>query len=211
MVDYAIVQKTYPTSPRPEAGRYEPARDPLMTKRRVFGVPDMREAGTSHVERGNLTIRMQIRRFTRLCNGFSKKLENHRAAVSLHMAFYTFCRIHETIRVTPAMEAGIADRVWSVDELVAAALEEPVGAAPVRKPLALNRDAGTARQLPNGAWLRAVPGGASPAVAPVEPPTEPSPAPVAVAQEAAPQQGMKQLDLFAWRPKPREGEQLNLF
>jgi IS1 family transposase len=210
MVDYAIVQKTFPSSPRPEAGRYEPARNPLMTKRRVFGVPDMREAGTSHVERGNLTIRMQIRRFTRLCNGFSKKLDNHRAAVSLHMAFYNFCRIHETIRCTPAMEAGIATSVWSVDELVAAALQEPEGDAPVKQPLGLNRDAGTARELPNGrGWLRVVDGGQRAVAAPVEPPPAPEPSPAAAAF-AAPAEPV-QLDLLSWRAKPREPKQMSLF
>jgi IS1 family transposase len=215
MVDYAIVQKTFPTSPRPEAGRYEPARNPLMQKRRVFGVPDMREAGTSHVERGNLTIRMQIRRFTRLCNGFSKKLDNHRAAVALHMAFYNFCRIHETIRCTPAMEAGIADRVWSVDELVAAALEEPEGEQPVKKPLALPHGAGTARQTSSGAWLRVVDGGQSSAAAPAPEPVEPPPVPAApggtVTETVVTVEPSGQLSLLDWRPKPREPKQLSLF
>jgi hypothetical protein len=70
------------------------------------------------VERQNLTMRMSMRRFTRLTNGFSKKIENHIAAVALYFMYYNFCRIHQTLRVTPAMEAGIADRVWSVEELV---------------------------------------------------------------------------------------------
>ncbi len=73
---------------------------------------------TSHIERANLTVRMHLRRFTRLTNGFSKKLENLKAAVSVFMAWYNFCRVHQTLRVTPAMEAGIADHVWSIEEIV---------------------------------------------------------------------------------------------
>jgi len=74
---------------------------------------------TSHVERQNLTLRMQLRRLTRLTNGFSKRWENLQAALALHFAYYNFCRIHSSIRVTPAMEAGIADRVWTLRELLA--------------------------------------------------------------------------------------------
>jgi hypothetical protein len=75
---------------------------------------------TSYVERQNLTIRMAIRRFTRLTNAFSKKLDNHKAACALHFAYYNFCRIHKSLRVTPAMEAGITDHVWTIAELLAA-------------------------------------------------------------------------------------------
>jgi hypothetical protein len=101
--------------------------------------------------------------------------------------------------------------VWDIAELVQAALEEPVGDAPVKKPLGLNRDAGTARQTSTGAWLRAVPGGAANVVAPEPKPVEPPPAPVATAAVAreAPVEDMKQIDLFSW--KPRKGEQLRLF
>jgi hypothetical protein len=76
---------------------------------------------TTPVERQNLTMRMSMRRFTRLTNGFSKKLENHAAAVALHFMHYNFCRIHKTLRVTPAMAAGITDHVWDISELVALA------------------------------------------------------------------------------------------
>jgi hypothetical protein len=85
----------------------------------VMGDPDPKYVSTSFVERQNLTMRMSMRRFTRLTNGFSKKLENHGHAVALYYMHYNFCRIHKTLRVTPAMEAGIADRPWSVEELVA--------------------------------------------------------------------------------------------
>jgi hypothetical protein len=82
------------------------------------GRPDPAHISTSHIERQNLTMRMQMRRFTRLTNAFSKKLQNLQAAVTLYFAWYNFCRVHQTLRVTPAMEAGIADHVWTVSELL---------------------------------------------------------------------------------------------
>jgi hypothetical protein len=92
----------------------------------VFAVPRTRRltpyhnhVSTSYVERQNLTMRMSMRRFTRLTNGFSKKLENLEHAVALHYMHYNFCRIHQTLRVTPAMEAGVSDHVWSIDEVIA--------------------------------------------------------------------------------------------
>ncbi len=83
----------------------------------VTGDPDPKHVSTSFVERQNLTMRMSMRRFTRLTNGFSKKLENHGHAVALYFMHYNFCRVHQTLRVTPAMEAGISDHVWSIEEL----------------------------------------------------------------------------------------------
>lgn len=83
------------------------------------GNPDPDHISTSFVERQNLSMRMEMRRFTRLTNGFSKKLENHGHMVALYFMNYDFCKIHQTLRVTPAMEAGITDHVWSVEELVA--------------------------------------------------------------------------------------------
>jgi hypothetical protein len=85
----------------------------------VSGDPDPKHVSTSYVERQNLTMRMSIRRFTRLTNAFSKKVENHAAAVALYFMWYNFGRIHQTLRVTPAMEAGVSDHVWSVEEIVA--------------------------------------------------------------------------------------------
>ena len=84
----------------------------------ISGNPNPNRICTSHVERQNLTMRMQIRRLTRLTNAFSKKYENHKAAIALHFAYYNFCQIHGTLRVTPAMEAKITDRVWTIAELV---------------------------------------------------------------------------------------------
>jgi hypothetical protein len=86
---------------------------------RITGGPDPRYISTSYVERQNLTMRMSIRRFTRLTNAFSKKVANHEAAIALHFMYYNFCRVHKTLRVTPAMEAGLANHVWEIEELVA--------------------------------------------------------------------------------------------
>lgn len=116
-VDYAMLVKIYEGQPQGDQRRYSPARFVSSDLRRVSGVPDMAKASTSHVERQNLTIRMGMRRFTRLTNGFSKKVENLAAAVNLHFMFYNFGRVHKTLRVTPAMEAGIADHVWSIEEI----------------------------------------------------------------------------------------------
>jgi|SRR6185436_3267718 len=84
----------------------------------MCGVPDPRHISTSHVVRNNLTMRMHMRRYTRLTNGFSKKLEMHGLNLALHFTYYNFCKVHNSLRVTPAMEAGLSDHVWSVEELV---------------------------------------------------------------------------------------------
>jgi IS1 family transposase len=102
------------------ARRYSPAEVVSVTTRNVIGMPT--HLSTSYVERQNLSLRMAQRRFTRLTNGFSKKLENHYAAVALYASHYNFCRVHEALRITPAMQLGVTDHVWSVRELVEAAL-----------------------------------------------------------------------------------------
>jgi hypothetical protein len=84
----------------------------------VSGIPDPAHVSTSYVERQNLSMRMGIRRFTRLTNGFSKKIENHCAAVALWFMYYNFCRVHQTLRVTPAMEAGLSNHPWTIEELL---------------------------------------------------------------------------------------------
>jgi hypothetical protein len=91
----------------------------------ITGQPDYQHVSASFTERQNLTMRMSMRRFTRLTNGFSKKVENHEAAVALHFMHYNFAHVHQTLRVTPAMEAGIADHVWSLTEIVSL-LEQPI-------------------------------------------------------------------------------------
>lgn len=116
-VDYAMLVKTYGNDYEGEK-RYSPAVCTGCEKTPIIGDPDPKKISTSHVERANLTIRMQNRRFTRLTNGFSKKLENHEAAMSLYFVYCNFCRVHQTLKTTPAVAAGIADHVWSIDELV---------------------------------------------------------------------------------------------
>jgi IS1 family transposase len=119
-VDYAQLVKLYGYGdPREGSARYSPA-DIIGTRKEVIrGNPDPRHISTSYVERQNLTMRMSMRRFTRLTNGFSKKVENHAHAVALYFLHYNFARIHKTLRVTPAMQAGLADHVWSLGEIVA--------------------------------------------------------------------------------------------
>lgn len=116
--DFAQLIKIY-AAPREGEQRYSPAEVVEAVPVVISGNPDPAKICTSHVERQNLTMRMQIRRLTRLTNGFSKKLENHKAAVALHFGFYNFCQIHGSLRITPAMEAGITDHVWNVAELLA--------------------------------------------------------------------------------------------
>jgi IS1 family transposase len=127
--DYAQVVKIYETEPGQDAAhRYSPARVREVKKVIVRGNPDPDLISTSYVERMNLSNRMAMRRFARLTNAFSKKLENHRAAVALWVCFYNFCRVHEALgRRTPAMALGIADHIWNIGQLIesAAAIAEP--------------------------------------------------------------------------------------
>jgi IS1 family transposase len=118
-VDYAQLVKIYGASPDSAKGRYSPAECTGIRKTRVEGRPDPAHVSTSYVERQNLTMRMHMRRFTRLTNAFSKKVENHAYAVALHFTFYNFVRIHKTLRVTPAMAAGLTDRLWDMRDIVA--------------------------------------------------------------------------------------------
>lgn len=120
-VDFAQLVKIYANNPEPHT-RYSPAECTGTKKNTIHGRPDMERVGTSRVERHNLSIRMETRRFTRLTNGFSKKWANHHYALALYFAYYNFCRMHKTIRCTPAMEAGIAKSVWSLKDLLTAAI-----------------------------------------------------------------------------------------
>jgi IS1 family transposase len=120
-VDYAQLVKIYGNQNGngvPAEVRYSPAVCMGARKTVITGRPDFNHISTSHTERQNLTMRMSMRRFTRLTNAFSKKLENHEAAVALHFMYYNFARIHQTLRVTPAMQAGLSDHVWSLEEIV---------------------------------------------------------------------------------------------
>ncbi|CAN5337372.1 IS1 family transposase [soil metagenome] len=117
--DYAMLIKLYGATPGGTTGRYNPAECTGIKKTRVTGSPDEKHVSTSYVERQNLTMRMSMRRFTRLTNGFSKKLDNHIHALALYFVFYNFCRIHKTLRVSPAMAAGVTDRLWSLEDVIA--------------------------------------------------------------------------------------------
>ncbi len=118
-VDYAQLVKLYGPTADSAKGRYSPADCTGIIKTRIEGRPDAKHVSTSYVERQNLTMRMHMRRFTRLTNGFSKKVENHGYAVALHCTFYNFVRIHKTLRVAPAMAAGLTTWLWEMKDIVA--------------------------------------------------------------------------------------------
>jgi 3-methyladenine DNA glycosylase/8-oxoguanine DNA glycosylase len=117
-VDYAQLVKIYGESPESAMGRYGPAECTGAVKTRIEGDPDPKHISTSFAERQNLNIRMHTRRFTRLTNAFSKKVENHAWSVALFTIYYNFVRIHKTLRVTPAMAAGMTKRLWEIDDIV---------------------------------------------------------------------------------------------
>lgn len=118
-IDYAMLVKIYGASPESAAGRYSPAECIGFHKQAIEGLPDFDHICTSHVERHNLTMRMQLRRFTRLTNAFSKKLENHYHALALYFVWYNWVRIHKTTRITPAMAANLTDNLMSMEDIVA--------------------------------------------------------------------------------------------
>lgn len=134
-IDYGQIIKIY-GSPVEGQKRYSPAVCTGARKNTVERRPDPKHISTSYVERSNLTLRMGCRRFTRLTNAFSKKVENHAHAVALHMMFYNFGRIHKSLRITPAMAAGVTGHVWSIAEIAAladAAYAAPKSRGPYRK------------------------------------------------------------------------------
>lgn len=137
-IDYAMLQKIYGAPSDEESRRYSPAKCIGCDMKVVSGNPDPQHVSTSFVERQNLTMRMHMRRFTRLTNGFSKKVDNHRHAVALHYMFYNFCRVHQTLRVTPAMEAGLTDHAWSMEELCALLPKPTIAASKIDKMLIEN-------------------------------------------------------------------------
>lgn len=118
-IDFAQLHKIYGSPTKEEQRRYSPATCLGIDVRPISGNPDPDHISTSYVERQNLTMRMSMRRFTRLTNGFSKKVENLAAAVSLHFLHYNFVRVHKTLGTTPAVAAGVADYVWTLDEVIA--------------------------------------------------------------------------------------------
>jgi IS1 family transposase len=135
-IDYAMLQKIYGAVNDGEA-RYSPAKCIGCDMKVVSGDPDPKHVSTSFVERQNLTMRMHMRRFTRLTNAFSKKLSNHRHSVALHYMFYNYCRVHQTLKVTPAMEAGLDDHIWSLEELCALMPKPVVKASKIEKAVLL--------------------------------------------------------------------------
>jgi hypothetical protein len=139
-VDYAMLVKVYGTSPDSAKGRYSPAECIGAVPTPIMGAPEPKHISTSYVERSNLSIRMGNRRFTRLTNAFSKKIDNHVYMLALYFAHYNFCRIHKTLRVTPAMAAGVDNVVRDMDWIVGmidAAAPKPVRPARYKQPKGL--------------------------------------------------------------------------
>jgi IS1 family transposase len=134
--DYAMLEKVYKPDAGIPKGRYSPGVCTGIRKRTIEGRPDPKHVSTSYVERANLSIRMQNRRFTRLTNGFSKKFQNHVHALALYFAFYNFVRIHKTLRMTPAMAAGVTDKLWSMEDIanrIEAGQAKPMKRGPYKK------------------------------------------------------------------------------
>lgn len=157
-VDYSQVVKSF--TGRRNAKDYDkvaPANGPpMVSKRVVYGAPDLSKCSTSIAEREMLSIRTHLRRFVRRGTGFSKCLRNHRAAISLFVSWYNLCRVHKSLRVTPGMQVGITNRVWSIEELIEAALAAEPFDAPAPEPLKIRDGSGPARALPRGGFLRLV-------------------------------------------------------
>jgi len=116
-IDFSQLVKLYGTSEENEK-RYSPAKCIGTLKNKLTGNPDEKNISTSYVERQNLTMRMNMRRFTRLTNAFSKKIENLGHAIALHFMYYNFCRIHQSLRITPAMAAGVTSRLWEIEDII---------------------------------------------------------------------------------------------
>ncbi len=132
-IDYAQLIKVYVPDPREDQRRYSPAQCLGTDSHVITGNPDADHISTSFVERANLTMRISMRRFTRLTNGFSKKVENHCHMIAIYAAWYNFVRIHKTLKVTPAMEAGLTDRLWTMED-IAAVVDELDAQTPRKKP-----------------------------------------------------------------------------
>jgi hypothetical protein len=215
-VDYGQTIKNYTKSGRKDDDhRYEPPRVPFITKKSIFGAPDMGRATTAHVERNHGTMRHHIGRMRRLVYAFSKRPEHHAAAVSLCYCHYNLCHVLRTTRVTPALAVGATTRLWELPELLDALLSVPETAVPEKKPLRILKPAEPARELPNGrGFLRLVPSGGAP-VAPPPAPAPPAAPAVAVGSASGPAAppgvetpapapaADRQLDLLAWHPKPK--------
>lgn len=163
-VDFATIVKEYHSPVGNEAAvRYSPGSIRAIETDVLIGNPDPKKISTSYVERFNLTTRMQMRRFTRLTSGFSRKLANHRAAIALYLAHYNLCRVHDAHRVTPAMQLGVTDHVWTLGELIDAALSAPDAPAPTPtvpvKPISAARAKGASMETGRFRKLTVIKGG----------------------------------------------------
>jgi len=214
-VDYAQVIKNYRKSGRKDDDhRYEPPREPFLTKKAILGAPNVGAATTAHVERNHGTMRHHIGRMRRLVYAFSKSPEHHTAAVALNYVHYNLCWIPRTTRVTPALAVGATDHLWELEELLDALLSVPETAPPQAQPLTPRKPETTSRELPNGRGFLRVVGSSGPA-APTPSPATPPPAPAGSealpTTEHAERHTSGQLDLFSWKPRPRKPVQLSLF
>jgi IS1 family transposase len=210
-VDFAQTVKNYRSSGRRDDHRYEPPRGiDFITKRAVYGAPNMDVASTALVERLNGTTRHFVGRMRRLSYAFSKTIEGHKAAMALHYTHYNWCHVVKTLRVTPAMQAGLTDHVWDLEEMMEALLLAPPCERPEKAPLEHRAPDTTSRALPNGrGFLRLVGSGKGPS--PEGPTTPLAPMPAAPLAASAGEEPSQQLDLLSWKPKPREMVQLDLF
>lgn len=159
-VNYAMAMKNYRNKPQPDDEvRYEPPRGVFVTKQVISGAPRMDKCSTVHIESQNFTVRTHVHRLARLARGYSKKPENHRAALALHFLYYNAVKHHSALRTTPFVAAGLTERPWSTAEMIEACFAEPAAEPPKPMPLALPEShLGAARELPNGrGWLRVVP------------------------------------------------------
>jgi IS1 family transposase len=191
--------------PRPEAGR------PFITKTTIYGAPDPKRASTAYVERLNGTTRSMVGRMRRLCYAFSKRRENLRAAVALCYVHYNFCRVHRTLRVTPAMAAGVTDHVWELPELMAALLSAAPVEPPRAKPLAFREPEAPSRALPEGRGYLRVVTEPTPALRGATPRHDPPQPPVAPAAPQATTPRAPLAPVPAPKPAPRRPMQLSLF
>lgn len=208
-VDFGTMTKNYHSRGRRDGDhRYAPVRGvDFITKRPVFGAPDMASVGTAHVERNNLTMRHHIGRIRRLCLAFSKRFDHHCHAVALGYAWYNMGCVIKGLRMTPAMAVGATQRLWSIEEFHDAItdLAKVTVPKPEKKPLVHRVPRTTSRALPEGrGYLRVVEGAGSPA--PGLGPATPPAAPLALVPAAAEPSG--QLDLFEWRPRRTMSEQM---
>lgn len=206
-IDYAQTIKNYGSKGRREGGsdhRYEPPRQPFITKKTVYGAPNLDTASTAYVERNNGTMRHHIGRMRRLCLAFSKKLPNHRAAIALAYVHYNFCHVVSTLRVTPAMAAGVTDHIWDLPELLDALLSAAPCEAPTKQPIASRVPAATHRELPTGrGFLRVIDGGKSKPVDPPVPPKPPEPVRYATPVVEDHEKHWQDVDAKTWKDREK--------